>query len=816
MNKAILTQIILCFAALFAIVALGHAQDGSISGKLTGKKDGDAPVLQLLRTDSSIAKTTVAAADGSFSFEKLKAGSYIISIREMGYAPYWSNTISITPDRLQVTVPDIPLTITATELQGVQVTATRRFVQRLIDRVVVNPDALIGNAGTTSLDILEKSPGVLVDLNGNISMKGKPGVMIFVDDKPTYLAAADLANFLRTIPAGNVESIELMVNPPAKYDAAGNAGIINIKLKKNVARGVNGGINLSYGQGTYARSNNSFNINYRINKINFFGNVGVNQNNSYQDLTINRYYFLPNGNYNSGFSQNSYIKMQMGSRTARLGMDYYLNKKNTLGVVFAGFINPQKTSITNRADVLDENYTSTLTIRSFSPTDRKWKNGSANLNYAYKIDNKGRELSANADYIVYTSKHAQYLDNKTFAPDNSLLNSSLLNSSLPADITIQSIIADYVHPMQQFGKLDAGAKFSGVRTDNNALFYDVVNGNETPNNEFTNRFKYKEQITAGYLNYSNNWKKLSVQLGLRLEHTLADGYQYGNAVLKDSSFRFQYSSFFPTAFFLYRLDSLQKHQLGLSVGRRIQRPNYKDLNPFTYPIDLYTFYGGNPFLQPTFSYNIELSHTYKNFFTTTVEYSVATNLIQETNEQRGTVYYSRPGNFGKQKVYGASVNGNFNLRKWWILQLYSEAKNISVESINYGQTINESRWYWYIGPTNQFVITPLLSAELAGSYQTRILAGQFLTIAVWQMRAGLSYKILKGNGSVKLNVSDMFYTNQPGGDIRNIANSKANWLSYLDSRVGTLSFSYRFNKGKSLQARQSGAADSEKGRVKIN
>jgi hypothetical protein len=192
------------------------------------------------------------------------------------------------------------------------------------------------------------------------------------------------------------------------------------------------------------------------------------------------------------------------------------------------------------------------------------------------------------------------------------------------------------------------------------------------------------------------------------------------------------------------------------------------------------------------------------------------NLIQETNEQRGTIYYSRPGNFGRQTVYGVDVNANLQLTKWWMLQLYTELKNIGFKSLIYGQVLDDNRFYWFIGPTNQFTITKNISAELAGSYQTRILIAQFLTIPVWQMRARLSQKIMKGKGSLKLNVSDLFYTNQPGGDIRNIANSKANWLSYLDSRVITLSFSYRFNKGKSLNARKSGGSDDEKVRVRTN
>lgn len=810
MRLLFLSVSILFFTAL-------HAQTGKITGKISAanKKDMDGAVVTLLTAkDSGFIKTSFFDADGRFEFEQVKEGTYLVMATHVGYQKYFSTVIEISAANALVQLPDIILQQDVKDLAAVTVTAKKPFVERKIDRVVINPDALITNAGTNSLEVLEKSPGILVDINGNISLKGKSGVVIFVDDKPTYLSAADLAGYLRSLPSGSIETIEIMTNPPAKYDAAGNAGVINIRMKKNKARGINGGITLSYGQGKYMRTNNNFNLNYRINKVNLFTNIGFSENNSYQDLTINRLYYAPNGDYTSGFTQNSYIKRQFKGRNMNLGMDYYLTDKTTLGVVLSGFINPAYNPVKNNAKVLDSNNDIVTLVEASNPSERKWKNGSVNVNYAYKIDKKGKELFANVDYIQYNSAQTQTLTNSTFDPDHVLQSRSVLYSSLPADITIQTAKLDYTNPLKNGGKAEAGFKTSFVNTDNIADFFDVENNTQTPNYDFSNRFKYKENINAVYLNYSKDWKKFSVQAGLRLENTNIRGRQFGNPQKNDSSFTRNYTSLFPTLYGAYRLDTTGTHQLGFSFGRRIERPNYQDMNPFTYPMDRYTYYGGNPFLEPTYSYNFELSHTYKNFLTTTLDYSITNNLIQETNEQRGTIYYSRPGNFGKQIAYGISVSGTFPVAKWWTLQLYTELKNLGFKSTIYGQVLDESRFYWYFGPTNQFNITKTLSAELSGSYQTRVLVAQFLTIAVWQMRAGVSQKILKGKGTLKLSLSDMFYTNQPGGDIRNIANSKANWLSYLDSRVLSFSFAYRFNKGKSLNARKSGGSDTEKERVK--
>lgn len=791
---------------------MGWTQQGSLKGRIKGVTDEQLIIRLMKLPDSVFLKSALCEADGSFEFVRLPKGKFYIAVSHVGFEPVNSQVIDLSDSAGSMVLPDILMVKAAQSLQAVKVVNRKPFVQKKIDRLVVNPGAIIGNTNASSLEMLERSPGVIVDQEGNISLKGKQGVLVYVDDKPTYMSPEDLANYLRSLPASSVDAIEIMTNPPARYEAAGNAGIINIRLKRSTARGINGAINLGYGQGKYSRINNSVNLNYRINKINLFTNLGWNENKSYQDLTINRYYF--NSPERAAFLQNSYIKRRQKGQTARLGIDYYVSPKATIGVVVAGFINPSGTDVTNKASILDNDQQLINKVYAFNPTRREWRNGSVNLNGTFKLDGKGQELTTNADYIHYSSRSNQTLINEVSSPTDSLINASTLFSNLPATISIRTISADYSKPIGQGSKLEAGWKSSLVKTDNTAAFFDILQNDSIPNNEFSNRFQYKENINAAYINFSKEWTSLTLQAGLRMENTNIDGYQFGNAIIKDSAFTRHYTNFFPTLYLNYRADSLQNNQFGLSFGRRVNRPSYQDMNPFTYPLDRFTYYAGNPFLRPTFSYSLELSYTYRNMLTANFEYSIARDVIQETNEQRNTIYYSRPGNFGRQTTYGVDVNASVKPTKWWTLQLYSELKNLAFQSVVYTETLDDSRWFWYVAPTNQFAINPNLTAELAGTYQTRILSGQFLTIAVWQVRAGLSQKILKGKGSLRLSVSDLFYTNQPGGDIRNINNSKANWLSYLDSRVYSFGFAYRFNKGKSLNARNSGASESEKGRVK--
>lgn len=768
----------------------------------------------LVNTDNEDpVKTSITDANGKYEFEGIKLNRFRILVQHLSFEKHISDAYDRKADGQEL--PSISLLESSNTLNEVTISAQKAFVTQKIDKIVVRPDALITSAGLTALDVLERAPSVTVDMNGNISIRGKNGVMVLIDGKPSYLSAQDLASYLRSIPASNIENMEIMTNPSAKYDASGNAGIINIIHKKNTAKGFNGGLNLSYGQGKYMRTNNSFNFNYRIQKWNFFSNLGLGKNSSYQDLTIKREYFTPEGERSSAFIQNSYITPEGKSNSIKLGTDFYATKKTTLGASFSGFLNPSERNTANNAVVYDGQMNPVNTIQARNPMDVKFRNRSFNLNMNHLINNEGQQLTVNLDNIVYRSEISQKLLNKVFDTNGQTVSDTRLDSELPSKIKIYSGKVDYSGIPLLGGQADLGAKSSYVHTSNIADFSDVVGNTSTPNYEFSNDFTYKEQIHAIYANYAKDFKNISIQAGLRMEHTRIKGHQAGNPTVADSSFTINYTSLFPTLFIQYRADTLQNNVIGLSLGRRIDRPNYKDLNPFTYPMDRFTFYGGNPYLKPTFSYNAELSHTYKRYLTTTLFYSYVDNLISETNEQRGTIYYSRPGNFATQIAYGISLNATFKLYPWWTLQCYAAASDNSFKSKIYTENIDDSKWNWVVSPTNQFTINDKWSAELSGQYQSKALSGQFLISPIGSVRAGVAMKMLNNKGALKLNVSDIFYTNQIEGEIRNIQNAKASWFSYLDSRVVTLSFSYRFSKGDNVKVRQSGSADTEQKRVKV-
>ncbi|MFY8128401.1 MAG: TonB-dependent receptor domain-containing protein [Chitinophagaceae bacterium] len=807
--KLKLILLTLVFATKFT-----NAQITKISGLITSddnKAIAGATVYIYKYQSNKLLKTGITEVDGSFEIVCSKLDSFYVECKSIGWEKYTSTLLVATQPEINLT----KIILKPTLLNDVTVSSQKKYIERKLDRVIINPNALITNAGSNVIEALEKAPGVMVNEDGLLKLKGSPGVMVFIDDKPTQLSGADLANYLKTLTTAQVESIELMTNPPAKYDAAGNAGIINIKLKKNTTKGFNGSLSVGYGQGFYARSNNSFAFNYRINKFNFFSNINYSINNSYQDLTINRSYFDVSGTKQSAFNQNTFIKKQNKSANARIGVDYYASKKTTIGIAFSGFNNPSLTTNNNKANILDGSNNLAATNRAFTNADKLWKNGAANFNFNHKTNNKGGELSGNFDYVAYNAAMNQSLVNTTTSIAPITTNSTTLNSDLPASLKITSAKIDFSQPTQKGARFEAGIKTSFVNTDNTANFYDVVGSVSTVNNTFSNRFKYKENINAGYLSYSCNIKKLSVQAGLRYEYTNVDGKQLGNAIIKDSSFSLNYGNLFPTIFAGLPLDSIGNHYLSFSYGRRIERPNYQDMNPFTYPMDNFTFYSGNPFLQPTIVNKFELAYTLNNKYTFTANYNYATNVIFETNEQVNGTFYSRPGNFGKQIAYGLSIDANVQPAKWWVLQGHIEANNFTFTSNIYGQNLDRSQWYWAASINNTFILNKSWTAELSGNHQSSIAVAQFITIPVIQARIGIAKKIMKDKATLKLTLNDIFWSNRPGGEITSIANATANWRSILDTRVLSINFSYRFSKGQNLKLRKTGASETETQRIKV-
>jgi hypothetical protein len=807
-------------ALLLTIISLkASAQsDARIAGRVSDAKGQpiEAATITLLQArDSARIKATVTDKTGHFRIDHLPAGAYLVLTSSVGFAPVYS-----APFELGVTgtrnLPPIVLTGASTSLQAFAVVAKKPFIEQKADRMVVNVDASPSNAGTTAMDVLEKSPGITLDKDDNVSLKGKQGVTIMIDNKPTYLQASQLASYLRSLPASAIDQIEIMTNPSAKYDAAGNSGIINIKTKKNKLRGFNGNANLTWSQGVYPKPTGSVNLNYRDGRANYFLNASYAHWEGFHDLTIGRKYLdADSKTINSIFQQQTNIHFTNPELNLKFGMDYSLTPKTTIGFVVSGFRNKEDDRNQSHIQLLNPHYTVDSIVNSPSTSNTTWKNGSVNLNFRRTYDSAGRELTADLDYVRYSNMGDQYFDNLTYSPDMTLLNESILTGHLPSAINIYTFKTDYTRPLAHGYKLETGLKLSYVNTDNSANYYDLVNNTEQVDTTKTNHFLYRENINAGYVNMTKTFKKLTVQLGVRAENTNYSGHQLGNGISvinRDSSFSRSYVNLFPTAFFSYAVND--NNQLTLNYGRRIDRPAYQDLNPFLFFLDQYTYQAGNPWLQPQYTQNVELSHTYHHLLTTTLNYSYTKNFFSETFEQSGQATIVRNGNIGSRQNAGIAVSAQLSVAKWWTAILYSDLNYNRFSGMLYGENINVDATTLLLNVNNQFSLPNGWGGEISGFYRTKGVEGQVVIEAFGQASAAVSKKILHDKASLKLAMRDIFYTNHPQGYL-NFQQTEATFRNSRDSRQVALTFSWNFGKPmKGISSRHNNGAGDEESRVK--
>ena len=819
--------------AAMSIAVCSYAQSAS-GGKITGSiKDGgnqkiiDAASVSLLRAkDSSLVKVAVADKDGNFSFENVKDGNYLVLATSVGHSKSYSSQFSIAADKLSAHVGVLQLIPAEKALKEVSVTAKKPLIESKLDRTIVNVEASITSAGNTALEVLEKAPGVSVDKDGNISLKGKSGVIIYLDGRPSYLSGPDLANMLRNMTAAQLDQIEIMTNPPAKYDAAGNAGVINIKTKKNKQFGYNGSITTGYTQGRYARFNEAVSFNYRNKKINFFSNFSYNRNHRSQELYILRNFRDANTkNIKSIFDQSTDMESQSHNYNAKAGLDYTVSKNTTIGLVLNGFYNPSLWQSSTRTSIYDPNYILTDVTTAYTENEEKWKNFSSNVNFRTKLDTAGQELTADLDFIQYKATSVQPLTSTYFDnAGNQLKAPEILNGTLPTNIKIYSGKADYTLPLKKDAKFEAGIKTSFVNNDNNARYDSLKAGYSVLDSARSNHFIYEENINAAYVNYSRPLgKKWNAQLGLRVENTnsngISKGYTFNTTQNKfeytETKFKRSYTQLFPTVYLQYTAN--EKNQFVINYGRRIERPDYQDMNPFVHFLDRYTFEQGNPNLSAQFAHNIELSHTYKGFLTSTINYTKTTDIIQMVLEQNDVTNetFVKKANIASSEQIGLAITANKSITKWWSGNIYANVYNNHFKGFVGTEPISVGVTSLMVQLQQQFKFSKGWAAEISGFYRSKGLEGVIYIKPIAQLNAGVSKQVLKNKGSLRLNIRDIF----AGGVFKGYSKYgtvDANFKNVNDSRAVSLTFTYRFNKGKlkATSSRRTSGASDEQNRVK--
>jgi len=803
-------------------VAFAQAQSAMPRGSaLVTITHGGTPVenvsVEMLRAaDSVLLKTALTDKSGLALFDNVAVGNYMLRATAINFATAYSAPFSITETTLAVTVPSITLQAKeARQLEGVTVSARKPFIQKLSDRIVVNVENSVVSAGASAIDVLERSPGVTIDQNDAIALRGRQGVTIFIDGKPSAMSGQDLANYLRSLPSNAIERIEIITNPSAKYDAAGNSGIIDIRLKKDQRLGTNGTLTAGFGQGVYPKANAGATLNYRNKKVNLFGSYNYAYRQLLNHLVLDRNFYT-NGVFNGADLKDNYTKMLLKSNNVRAGADFFPSKNTIIGFVFNGSANSFDRDNSNNSTVFNNLRQPESTFKTKATNDDGASNWVGNLNFKHTFDTTGKELTADIDYGRFNSNSYSRTATNFFNIDGTQKGpDDILDGDQDGQLTFKTGKIDYVNPLRGGAKWEAGFKTSFVSSDNDAKFWNLSSGSPVNDINKTNRFFYEENNNAAYLNFSKEFKKWNMQLGLRGEQTNVETHQVKGNVRWDSS----YLQLFPSAFFNYKLKEDQT--LGVSVSRRIDRPGYQQLNPFLFMIDPTTYGTGNPGLLPQFTWSYELSYTLKslNF---TLGYSrtqhpqnVAIMLFKEAFPNipsPDNVTVQIPVNLESNEYYGLSVSAPVKIARWWNMVNNANAYYNRFNGALGGTQLNAGAPAVDIRTNNTFTFGKGWTAELNANFNSGGRYGYMVSEPQWGVATGVQKGVLKGKGTVRFNVSDIFWTNLPRATITFDDKYVENWHAWRETRVANLSFTYRFGNSKVAAARRRTTASEEERR----
>jgi iron complex outermembrane receptor protein len=767
--------------------------------------------LYLLNKDSVVIRSGAAGITGIFEFKDLEAGTYLVRVSQTGYIDGYSRLIDL--EQNSSFSATITLISKNSLLNEVTVVSNKQAIQFLPDKTVINPEATISNAGASVMDVLEKSPGITVNKDGSIIMKGKPAVTVLIDGKPTQLSGADLQAYLSGIPASQIDVVELIENPGAKYDASGNAGIINIKMKANKVKGFNGSMNLSLGQGIYTKTGNSINLNYRNGKTNWFLNYGMRASREKMDMWTLRKYVNTKNEDSVLLEQPNFNRNSQLAHNIKTGLDFFLNSNTTLGLVFTGSTFNRMANSVSEINWMDPYRNIDSSINTRGENNRKFTRGGVNVSGRFKI-NKSSELAIDLDYVHFSINADQQFQTQLVAPGSDI---EVNKGNIPSTLNIYSAKADYSKRFKKF-LLETGLKTAVNKTNNLAEYYLATNNNPWQADlRRSNNFLYNETISAAYASIDAEQGKWHWQAGLRYEFTAYKANQLGNALVKDSAFNRNYGSIFPTAFVSYQADS--NNTITLRAGKRIDRPAFQHLNPFQTILNKYTFEAGNPFIRPQYTWNFSIAHTYKQKLTTEVSYSYLKDYFSQifiidsssSNPNKNVMIYTR-GNVGSFTNFGITETFQTPVTKWWSLTAVAVYNHKVIKGVVWAPftaRVNQLN----ISINNQFQLKKGWSFELSGYYQTR----SQIDLQEWlepqgELNIGVGKQVLKKKGTVRLSIRDLTYFQNYNG-YSTFENSYEPFTIKWDSRVVRLSFSWRFGKTMKPVKRSEGGASEEINRV---
>lgn len=811
-NVQMKVSLILMFvlSAMLLFSRNGYTQSQIRGSVLDGNKAPvvNATIFLLNAIDSSDMAKTITNEQGRYSFERPVIGDYIIKASAVGFEAAYTRAVSIVSSDDIIDARPIIMQSTSEQLQAVVVRAKKPLIEQKIDRTIIHVKSSITSAGITALDVLERSPGVVVNRqNGLISMAGKEGVVVMINGKASYMPAAAVVQMLAGMTASNIDKVELITTPPANYDAEGNAGFINIVTTNNPDMGMNGSVSGSLGYGKGERAAASANFNYRKSKFNLYGDYSFTLDKMDQLFSFSRQLLLNSQKISNTTVSNRETTQR--NHLARIGFDFNLSNRTTASGLVSMYNNRWS------MDAVNNNSTSTNNLpdtsrRIANDEINHWKHYGANVGIQHQLSADAR-IVVNADYLYYHDNNPVNYFNSFFDNQGKLLFEQQTRSGKETPIKIWVGSVDYNQRWSKKVTMDAGVKTSISRFENNVLIEKLEQGDWVPDPSLSARYKLNEDIVALYtsLNIIPD-SKTEIKAGLRYEYTNSN---LGTDEIKDVVDR-QFGKLFPGIFVTRKLN--KDHSVGLSYSRRITRPTFNDMAPFVIFIDPNTFFAGNPALRPAIGDNIKADYTFRKYLFS-LSYNFNKDAIARFQTQIDPVankQFFTSENLNNVKTLSAAVSFPITMAAWWSMQSNITGTFQQVNSTFNGAPLRKEQKSVRINSTQSFTLPKDFAVELSGFYQTASLFGTAKLAGHGMFNAGIQKKI--GKGKLRFGVDDVFNTFIYETAVKV---PDENFISNADykftQRTYKLTYTRSFGNDK-LKERSSRSMGSEEERARVN
>lgn len=800
------TLILFFLCSIFAYASFAQ----TVTGKIVDSLNVPVPfaTIALLKAKDSLpVKGNFSNDKGEYIFENITPGSYFIKAVSVGYNDAFSSVFKLD-SAASYSVPDIILGSKEVNLNEVSVTVQKKVIEFKNGNITVNIDGSPLAVGNTVYDLLSKMPGVIVD-GENISIVGRDGVKIMIDDRIQQISGPQLINLLKSLNASVVDKIEILKTPSVKNDAAGTGGMINIKTKKTKITGFSGSANVSYQQGFYANKDGGFSLNYKGKSATFFSGVNFGHD-EMQYTSIYKKYITYNS-ITTLFDQRTVERATNQNVSYNIGTDFYVNKKNTIGFRIDGTLG-NATPVRRGNNYLSDNTAGYEILEFTSVRPNDWTYNNYNLNSEHLLDTLGSKIKFSADYSKSSDLYQGLLENRFRDKDlNETLDQKIIKTHNTLDFSLYSAKIDLEKKFSNTLGIEAGIKENYQEMLSDFIFEnkDVHTGNYSIDTNFSNVFAYNERVDAGYFNLQKQLKKVGMQFGVRGENTTVSAESRTSKV----QYTRQYFQIFPVISFDY--NPSEKNSFQLSYNRRINRPQYNLFNPYKVFLNLLVTTIGNPYLMPEYSNTIEFTYGYKGkLYQSLTYYTVSDNLFYypvQNDTTKESLHKISNLKGGGLNIATYSIFMQKDIKKWWAVTFSGAFNFNSFNGAIDGSIYSGSSFPFYFYVNNRFVLPKKWTIEVTGLYWSRYLAGLYDNLDKWSLSFAVKKSVLKEKFNISFGVNDIFYKNITRSSV-SFQNQNSSLLSTFDTRRFTVGLSYNFGKIK-VQLRKTKSNDEEKARL---